>query len=188
MANVTNNLLLRGSKGRIGKELVLRTSKGKTFSGKYPDMSGILPSKNQTKGRVLFAEAVKYARAVLQHPELYPEYKELKDNSLYNSAIKDYMHSFNPEKPPIFKLPKTARAALEKLSLHEAQLRALVYINLHKKLTNSLYRKMNGVSKPTASRHLRELNSLGLIKTNGGTGAGASYTPGSWWSENGIKN
>lgn len=45
---------------------------------------------------------------------------------------------------------------------------------------------MNAVSKPTATRHLGELNNLHIIQSNGETGAGAHYTIGSWWKDNGL--
>lgn len=38
----------------------------------------------------------------------------------------------------------------------------------------------------TATRHLLQLAGLGIIKTNGAKGAGAYYTIGSWWTDNGL--
>jgi hypothetical protein len=178
MARIKDNPLMKGMKGSIGKDIVFRTIKGNTFSGKYPDMSGVIPTKNQTKGRERFAEAVKFARAVLKDPQKYPEIKGRKDETLYHAAIKDFLNRYNPDTRILLSLPSPVRVSLEALSLTEPQLRAAACICVHKKMTNKMYRKMNEVSKPTATRHLQELVDLQVIKFNGGKGAGAFYVIG----------
>jgi len=178
MARV-NNLLLQGTSGSIGKALVVKTTKTGTFSAKHPDMSAVIPSKNQTKGRQRFAEAVKFAKSVMNDPEKKEKINVKRGDSLYHAAIKEYLNRFNPDKPVGLSLPKAVITSLQSLSLTEPQLRAIVYINEYKKLTNRDYRKMNDVSKPTATRHLGELAALNLIQSNGGRGAGACYIMGS---------
>ena len=180
MARV-NNLLLQGTSGSIGKALVVKTTKTGTFSAKHPDMSAVIPSKNQTKGRQRFAEAVKFAKSVMNDPEKKAKYNVKRGSTLYHTVIKEYLSCFNPDKPVRLSLPEPVITSLQALSLTESQLRAVVYINEYKKLTNSDYRKMNDVSKPTATRHLGELAALNLIQSNGGKGAGACYIIGSWW-------
>jgi predicted HTH transcriptional regulator len=186
MARVKNNLLIQGTSGAVGKSIVYRTGKRNTHTTKFPDMSGIIPSKNQTKRRALFAEAVAFAKSVINNPEINARYKAESSYSVYHAAIKEYLSRFNPQKAVGLFLPVPVKAALQALSLSEPQLRAVVFINGHKKLTNSLYQKINGVSKATATRHLLQLAGLDIIKTNGAKGAGAGYTIGSWWADNGL--
>ena len=167
MARV-NNPLLQGTSGSIGKTLVVKTTKTGTFSAKHPDMSAVIPSKNQTKGRQHFAEAVKFAKSVMNDPEKKAKYNVKRGSTLYHTVIKEYLSLLNPDKAVRLSFPEPVITSLRALSLTESQLRAVVYINEYKKLTNSRYRKMNDVSKPTATRHLGELADLNLIQSNGG--------------------
>jgi hypothetical protein len=186
MARVKSNPLLQGMAGGIGKAILLRTFKKGTFSGKYPDMSGVVPSKNQTKGRERFAEAVKFAQSVMKDPVKSAEYKTRGGGSVYNAAVKEYMTRTNPDMRVLLSLTPTQKVALEALSLTEPLRRAIAYISVHKKITNGIYQEMNEVSKPTGTRHLGELARLGIIQSNKGKGAGAHYIIGSWWDENGL--
>lgn len=179
MARVKDNLLIKGTGGAIGKEIVYRTIKNKTFSGKYPDMSGIIPSKKQTKGRERFAEAVKFAKSVMKDPEKIAEYKSRPGFSVYHAAIQEYLSWSGRDKPIPLSLPESQKTALQSLSLTERQFRAVAYLNEHKKITNNIYRKLNQVSKATATRHLHELADKGVMQSNGGKGAGAHYIMGS---------
>jgi hypothetical protein len=182
MARVTNPLL-KGTSGSIGKNLVYRNLKNGTFSSKHPDMSGVTSSKNQTKGRKRFGEAVAYAKAVMKDPEKQAKIKNRKGSSVYHAALKEYLDRFSPDRILRFSLPPKAKAKLEALSLNKPQLLAVVYVSQYKKLSNSDYRNMNDVSKPTATRHLRGLADLHIIESNKGKGAGAHYIMGSWWKE-----
>jgi hypothetical protein len=182
MARVTNPLL-EGTSGSIGKNLVYRKFKNGTFSSKHPDMSGVAPSKNQTKGRKRFGEAVAYAKSVMKDPEKRAKIKNREGSSVYHAAVKEYLDRFSPERILRFSLPPKAKEKLEALSLNKPQLLAVVYISQYKKLSNSDYRNLNDVSKPTATRHLRELADLHIIESNRGKGAGAHYTMGSWWEK-----
>ncbi len=174
MAKV-DNLLLKGMSGSIGKSIVLRKRKDETFSGKYPDMSSVKPSKNQTKKRKFFAGAVIFAQEVLKDPGKKARYETMGEFSAYHAAIKQYMSSSQPEKQVPDTIPDQAKTAVGDHTLSESQLRAVYYVLEHKRLTNRLYCKLNGVSKPTATRHLRELADLQFILFNGKTGAGGYY-------------
>jgi Fic family protein len=170
-------------KGTIGKEVVYRTFKQGTFAGKFPDMSRIIPSKNQTKARKRFAKAVAYAQIVMKSHKGGRDNKAGKDKAVYHAAIKDYMSRFDAGKPVNIALPEEVQNVIKLFSLSEAQLRALAYINDHKKLTNRDYQEMNAVSKATATRHLQELAAQGIIISNNGKGAGAYYITGSPWKK-----
>lgn len=186
MARASGNILAKGMKGSLGKDLVYRTSKNGTFVCKYPDMSGVVPSKNQTKERSRFAEAVKFARLAMKDPEKIARYSKENGHSVYHAAIKDYMSLYDPKKGVIPDLPETVQADLLTLSLSDSQMRAVKYIIQNKKITNNIYQKMNGVSKATATRHLQELSGLNIIQSNNVKGAGAFYKLGSKWKDNGL--
>lgn len=178
MAKVTDNLLLKGMSGPIGGKL-FRTIKGKTFYGKIPDMSGIIASKKQTRKREIFAAAVKFAQSVMKDPVESKRYQN-RDGSVYHAAIKEYMAMFSPAGLKMLSLSPRLEAGLQGLSLSDPQLRAIAFIIRYQVLTNGFYQKMNGLSKPTATRHLRELTSHRIIQSNKGRGAGAYYIMGSF--------
>jgi predicted HTH transcriptional regulator len=175
MARNNDNILTKGWKGAIGKEMVFREFNDKTVSGKFPDMSSVKPSKNQTKRRGIFAEAVKFARSVNNDPAKKEAYKNRDSFSAYHAAIKEFMARTDPEKSVELPLTEELNTAIQSFPFSEAQLRAIMYINEYKKITNRQYQKMNGVSKATATRHLAGLTARGIISSNGVRGAGASY-------------
>ncbi|HMH31744.1 MAG TPA: hypothetical protein VK543_01880 [Puia sp.] len=179
MARVKNNILLTGTTGAIGKDIVYRTFQNNTFSGKFPDMSNVIASKNQTKSRKHFAEAVAYAKSVVKNKERSGKNKTGKGNALYLAAIKEWLARFKPVKRAKLSIPTAVRSALQKLSLTESQLRAVAYVCQYQQLSNGHYQKINAVSKATATRHLQELAGLGILKFNGVKGAGARYIMGS---------
>ncbi len=186
MAKAKDNVLTKGWKGSIGKEVVYRTTKNGTFASKYPDMSAVIPSKNQTKERSRFAEAVKFAQSAMKDPEKIARYSKGNEFSVYHAAIRDYMRLYDTKKGIIPELPEAVQTDLLALSLSDSQMRAVKYIIQNKKLTNGIYQKMNSVSKATATRHLQELGSLNIIQFNSGKGAGAFHILGSRWKDNGL--
>jgi hypothetical protein len=175
MARNKDNILTKGLKGAIGKDVVFRKFNDKSVAGKFPNMSVVKPSKNQTKRRGIFAEAVKFGQSVNNDPAKKEAYKNLGSFSAYHAAIKEFMAHTDPEKPVALPLSEALNAALQSFPFNVAQLRTVMYISEHKKITNRLYQKMNGVSKATATRHLAELSAWGIISANGIRGAGASY-------------
>jgi ATP-dependent DNA helicase RecG len=64
---------------------------------------------------------------------------------------------------------------LDKLGLSERQVKAVLYVKEHAKITNAEYQKINSVSKPTATRDLAELTDTYKILKNTGFGAGSVY-------------
>ncbi len=181
MASTGNNYVTHGISGRIGKELVFRTIKNKTYACKNPDMSISFHPKIKTKKRKLFGEAVKYARSIMNDPEKKALYKARPGSTLYHTLISDYTKLQASAARPEPTLSDETRAQLDSLSLQESQLRAITYMGEYGRITNKIYQNMNGVSKPTATRHLQELVKLLIIKSNDGRGAGAFYIMGPAW-------
>lgn len=96
MATITNNSLLQGLRGRLGKDLVFKTIRGKTIVCAYPRKS--IKQKEtvvQQKTRTRFQEATQWAKAILQNPTKKAHYelraKQLKLPNAYTAAIKDFM-------------------------------------------------------------------------------------------------
>jgi len=64
---------------------------------------------------------------------------------------------------------------LATFKLNERQMKAIKYIKIHRKITNSQYQEAFSVAKRTASLDLAELVSVGLIEKAGSTGKGVFY-------------
>ena len=64
---------------------------------------------------------------------------------------------------------------LAKLGLNERQLKAIKFVKNEGKITNKEYKKLTGVSKPTASRDLNELAVKSIFVRIGATGKGTLY-------------
>jgi ATP-dependent DNA helicase RecG len=67
---------------------------------------------------------------------------------------------------------------LQKLDLNERQVKAVLYVKEHGKMTNAIYQKINTTTRITATRDLKELLSKNVLKTNEKKGVGAEYTLG----------
>ena len=64
---------------------------------------------------------------------------------------------------------------LRKLGLSERQIKAVLYVKERGQITNRDYQAIGGVSKPTASRELERLVSIGVLTKHGTTGRGVRY-------------
>jgi ATP-dependent DNA helicase RecG len=60
-------------------------------------------------------------------------------------------------------------------NLNERQLKAINYLKIHERITNSQYQEEFSVAKRTASLDLAELVAVGLIEKVGSTGKGVYY-------------
>ena len=70
--------------------------------------------------------------------------------------------------------PYTPRR-LRQLGLNERQVRAVLYVKAHGRMTNQDYQGICGVSKPTATRDLEGLTRVGILERRGTTGRGTYY-------------
>jgi hypothetical protein len=92
MARV-NNVLMAGTQGAIGKQVVIRVRNGKTFASKYPDMSNVKPSPAQLKEKSRFAKAVRFAQTIIHNPAKKAAFKVKKGKSVYHAAIQEYLRT-----------------------------------------------------------------------------------------------
>lgn len=81
--------------GAIGKKVVIKRYREGTVISRYPDMTRIVASDSQRECRNLFKEASAFAKAINNDPEKKEAYRKKikKDNSVFRSAIKEYMRN-----------------------------------------------------------------------------------------------
>ena len=91
---ISNNPLwtaAKGLRGTVLKQLVFKQYKDRTIVTKYPDMSTVIPTELQLKEKITFADAVKFAKDIINDPIKKAAYKADEGLSVYHTAIKNYM-------------------------------------------------------------------------------------------------
>lgn len=181
MARVTNNLLLTGAQGQVGKQIVYKEINGKSFVSQYPDMSKVQYNKEQKEYQNLFGKAATYASGVVKDPLRCAEYekkirndKRLRGKSVYHTAQQAFMAKHSPKIDEL-RLHKIVQYFLDNFLLTAPQVIALANLIAHKKLSNGTYQELNKVSKATATRHLKDMINQGIISFQS-KGAGAIYS------------
>jgi predicted HTH transcriptional regulator len=114
---------------------------------------------------------------VLHYPGKASAYLEkgISRDQLYNAALKDFFQKNSWEKPLTLSDKKQAEWLRKFPALNNRQMNATVHLMTKGLLTNALYRKINSVSKPTATRELQDLAGRGVIVSNDVKGAGSKY-------------
>ena len=93
MAISIDNLITAGMSGGLGGQVIFKNyrKRGKIVVSKKPDMSRVKPSENQLKEKSRFAEAIRFAQGIISDPAKKAAYKVKEGDTVYNTAIKDYM-------------------------------------------------------------------------------------------------
>lgn len=94
MANINENLLVRGASGNVGKQFVYRKRGNNTHIVKMPSINkNAVATKEQTEARERFAEAVLYAQGAIASADLKKEYEKIAPfgSTAYNMAFRDYL-------------------------------------------------------------------------------------------------
>lgn len=105
---ISNSPYLKNYKGHLKKTLVVKQAH-KTIVTVYPDMSRVKYSEAQKSKQAKFAEAVAYARSIVNDPIKKAAYTKLlpKGKRLYNAAVQEYLNPqtvpFSSVKPPVKK-------------------------------------------------------------------------------------
>lgn len=81
----------KGIRGGVLKQIVFKQYKDKTVVTNYPDMSHVIPTESQLKRNRRFADAVLFAREIINDPVKKAAYKAAEGLSVYHTAIKNYM-------------------------------------------------------------------------------------------------
>ena len=92
MAIVSEHSLLAGVRGKVGAFVVKRYGDKVVLSAK-PDMRNVKPSALQKKKRACFAEAVRYAKGILEDPKKRAacEKKVAKGQQVFHYAVKEFL-------------------------------------------------------------------------------------------------
>jgi hypothetical protein len=106
MAEVRSNVLLRGTSGKLGGQVVMRILRdGRTILCNKPDFSNRKLSKDQKAHHQRFKEAAAYARSAAKREPIYAELAAGTMKNAYNVALGDW---FNP--PVIHKVERQGQA------------------------------------------------------------------------------
>lgn len=181
MARVDQNPLVKNARGAVGKDGVYKIVNGKTLLTKYPDRSGVNLTISQESCQNIFKKAVAYAKSIMADETLKRDWEKMIRNNkstrgttVYHAAIQQYMKQNSPKARE-----KEVKSLLEKWQaaypLSARQVRGLDFFLRYGKLNHSIYRELNKVSKPTATRDLQELVAMGLLAFSG-KGAGTCYS------------
>jgi hypothetical protein len=94
MANVNENLLVRGARGNAGKQLVYRKHGNNTNIVRMPTVNkNAVASKKQAGKRELFSNAALYAKSTTASADLKKEYekKATPGKTAFNIAFRDFL-------------------------------------------------------------------------------------------------
>jgi hypothetical protein len=94
MANINENLLVRGARGNVGKQFVYRTRGKNTSIARMPTIDkNLVATEKQVQKRDLFAAAAVYAKGALESADLKKEYEKKASSGItaFNVAFRDYL-------------------------------------------------------------------------------------------------
>jgi len=93
MARVKNNQLTQALSGQLNKQVVFKTYGDNTFLSNYPNMANVKFTELQKAEQGLFAEAILYARSIINNPEKKAAFKATLEpgRRVYNAAISAYL-------------------------------------------------------------------------------------------------
>lgn len=148
---ISINPYLKGMRGSIKKQIVIKQYAHCTVVTKYPDMSRVVLSPLQRKRNALFTDAVKYAQSILKDPEKLKEYKKglHPGERVYNHAIRAYMNAQKvKDQKPVNTEDERRREPINTEDERRSEL-----INTEDQRKNKLVNKVNNLLIP--QRHLR---------------------------------
>ncbi|GAO43191.1 hypothetical protein [Flavihumibacter petaseus] len=93
MSKITDNLLVKGARGKLGEQIVYKQKGDDTIITKMPKYDRSKPpSASQERNRDLFSDSQQYARTAIADPDLKAEYQMgcARGKAAYNAAMKDY--------------------------------------------------------------------------------------------------
>jgi uncharacterized membrane protein len=176
-----SSILTHGLQGAIGKSVVFKTVNGENIAATYPDRSHVKYTKKQVEYQALFALAAAYASEIVNDPEKNRAYvlkirkstMRKRKMDVYHYAIQEFMN-LHSKKISVDVIEKTLNRYRKVFQLDEREIEVVRYLTAQGEMSNADYRRITGVSKPTATRHLGALSEKGLI-SGSSRGAGAVY-------------
>ena len=97
---ISKNILLNEVTGSINKQIVIRRAFGKTIISAYPDMEGIIWSKDQLSNQDVMRQANEESRRIRSDQQLRNEAMirlNVTRNRLHNALIKEYFAKMRGE-------------------------------------------------------------------------------------------
>ncbi len=95
MAIVTNNSILSGLSGKLGRALIFKVMGGKTIVSSYPKRVSSKPTDRQRITQNKFKNAAIWAKGILEDPLQKEHYQQqavkLRLPNAYTAAITEYM-------------------------------------------------------------------------------------------------
>jgi hypothetical protein len=177
-----SSILTHGLQGRIGKSIVYKRVNGADIAATYPDRSHVKYTKKQAGYQNLFKQAAAFASGIVNDPEKNRAYelkirnghKRNRRMDVYHYAIQEFMTQHS-KKVPLYDITQTLNQYREVFQPDERETGVIRYLSAQGRMSNADYRRLTGVSKPTATRHLGAMIQKGLISCSS-RGAGAVYT------------
>jgi hypothetical protein len=93
MARVKNNMIMQGISGQINKQIVYKVYGEKTILTHFPNMSNVKFNEKQKAEQGIFAEAVYFAKSIINNPERKEAFKSTLEpgRNVFNAAISAYL-------------------------------------------------------------------------------------------------
>jgi hypothetical protein len=94
MTNVNENLLMRGARGNLGKQIVYRKHGDNTIMARMPTVNkDAVPTEKQQEKRERFSDAASYAKNAMSLEDLKKEYekKATPGRTAFNIAFRDFL-------------------------------------------------------------------------------------------------
>jgi uncharacterized membrane protein len=176
-----SNILTHGLRGAIGKSLVFKRVNGNEITAAYPNRRHIQYTKKQAAYQNIFKQAAAYASDILHDPAKKRAYEKKlrnggraeKEMNVYHYAVQEFM-KLHSRKVPETTVQKILKRCQEVFQPNPREAKVIRYLAAQGQMSNADYRRMTGLAKPTATKHLAILVKKGLI--NGSSrGAGAVY-------------
>jgi hypothetical protein len=174
MAKMKGNVVMHGVTGTFGDEIVIKNRKGQQYISRLPTTDHIIPTDNQTLNRESFADAVTYAKWIREHPDVEIPFQIKPNQTRYQAAI-SYFRRTNKTQPSNHSKKRYTIKALKEMNFTERQIGVIMYTQKNGTLTNGICRALLGISKPSASRFLKQLVDLNIIRSSGVKGVGSKY-------------
>ena len=105
--SISNNPIMQGVRGAIGKQLVFRTVNGKQIVSSYPDMSDVKRSRKQKKQNSRMKEANVIVKAIKSNPEQRNAALlrlDVPSNKLHHALLKEQMLILSKESEDVKQL------------------------------------------------------------------------------------
>lgn len=97
---ISKNFILKGARGAIGKQLVVREYGDKTVLSSYPDMSNRVLSRNQVRRTMIMKKANAEIKKIKADDRLRKEAQlrlNVPSNKLHHALLKELLLKFGNE-------------------------------------------------------------------------------------------